>query len=404
MTFSPATDRLVGGRFRLEEQVDSGGLATVWRATDTKFDRPVAVKCGSDASHDRDEVRDAFRRELTAFDRLSAAVAPGSVVQFVDGTVDGDDAFVATELVDGEAVGDAVDAGSLATGLDAIRTVGAPLCAAADFLHQQGVVHCDLKPNNVLLRAEGPPALVDFNAAVLASEGEEVLFHRDGFKPPELTPTGGADWRVGPWSDAYSLGKLLAYLLTGEIVDYGDDVEEWAPVDPRDRGIDCPPWLADVVRRATRPEPDRRFQTAGDLLAALAPHLGAAGKLAHLVDRESLCRVRVPPGATIGRWAPEEPAPAVVLADEGRFVSFRHAVLEEEGGSWRLRDTSLNGTWVLDDEGSRFVISLAGLQKQRAAGRPLPQPDPGESTPLADGDRIHPVDPQYGPGIVFREG
>lgn len=394
MTFDPTEGALVGGRFRLAERLDSGGFATVWRATDERTGAPVAVKCGREGDASRDAVRDHFRRELAAFRRLTGALVPGSVVQFVDGAVEGETAYVAVELLDGGSLADA----DLEWGRPALAAVGRPVCNAVDFLHRHGVVHLDLKPGNVALRAEGPPAVLDFNTAVAVGEGAAV-FHHDPFKPPELTPTDRRDGPAGPRSDVYALGALLSYLLTGEAVGYdAESTADWAPIDPRERGADCPPELAAHVRRATAPDPDDRFADASDLYAAVAPHLDPTGRVGRLTHEQSDRRVRVHPGTTLGRWAPGEAVSDVLLSDPDRHLSPDHAVLVADGDGWALRDRSLNGTHVDAGDGWRFALSAAGAERQRAAGRSPPSVP--ESLPLEDGARIAPVD--VGLGFTLR--
>jgi pSer/pThr/pTyr-binding forkhead associated (FHA) protein len=95
--------------------------------------------------------------------------------------------------------------------------------------------------------------------------------------------------------------------------------------------------------------------------------------------------------------------PDVVVADPERFISPSHARLDVERGSWVLADTSLNGTFVGPPDGLRYVLSERGVERQRDAGQALPDPDPPASVPLSDGARVQPVDPKYGPELVFRE-
>lgn len=404
MTFSPSPGTTVGGRFVLDERLASGGFATVWRATDDETGAAVAVKCGSDATHDRAAVRDRFRRELHWFRRLAGGPSPGSLVRFVDGAVH-DAAYVATELVDGGALDAHLADGDASPGVEALDAVGAPVCRAVEFLHRVGVCYLDLKPGNVLVRRDGTPALVDLNAAVPADGGTATLFHPDPFKPPELTPTELRDRQAGTRSDVYSLGKLLAYLLTGETVAFpGESVDRWQPVDPRDLGADPPDPLAAPVRRATEPDPADRFADAAELADALWPHLDGPDRTAFLADPGSERRVRVRPGATLGRWSPGEPVPTVVLADDDRHVSPVHATVAHWRGQWYLRDRSDNGTFVRRDGRWEYVLSRDGLERRQAAGRPPPVPGPDASVHLADGDRIAPVDPEYGVELRFDLG
>lgn len=401
MTFRPRAGETVAGRFRLHERIDTGGFATVWRGTDAADGRAVAVKCASERTHDRETVRERFDSELRCFRRIQGRLVPGALVQFVDGVVEGDDetVYVATEFVGGEPLD------SLASpGLDALVTVGRPLCTALAFLHRCGIVYLDLKPNNVLRRRRGPPALIDFNAAIV-DDDRPPLFHQDGFKPPELIPEkdgGTAEPRaVGPESDVYSLGALLVYLLTGDTAPAESSASD-RHVDLAALGADPPEPLARALRRATEPDPGDRFADAGEFYRAIAPELGSPGVLARIEAPDVGRFAWLTPGSSVGRWTPDGPVPSVVLADPQGHLSSQHASFEFRDGAWYLRDRSLNGTYVDTDEGLAYVVSEEGLARQLQAGRTPPHPDPAEVIRLVDGDRIVPVDPNYGIELRFR--
>ena len=397
MTFRPHVGATVDERFRLHEQLNSGGFATVWHATDLETGTAVALKCGREATHDRETVRTQFRKELRCFHRLESPLMPGGLVQFVDGAVedspdDGETVYVATELIEGESLD------SLASpGMDALVSVGKPLCAAFEYIHECGISYLDLKPNNVIRRRRGPPALVDFNAAVL--DDQAPLFHQDGFKPPELTPPDG-DGSAGPASDVYSLGALLIYLLTGEPRP-ATAVEGGGPLDPVELGGDPDAPVIDVLRTATARDPGERFRDASAFYAALAPHIGVDDTVAHLTAPGDDRRLSVRSGATVGRWTTDGPVPTVVLADPGEHLSAEHVILKRRQGWWYLEDWSLNGTFVDTDEGLAYIVSRDGLTRQREAGRTPAHPNPADAIRLADGDRIAPVALDYGAEMTF---
>lgn len=433
---------IADGRFECHERLDSGGLGTVWRGVDEETGTPVAVKCDHDDVHDGEQVRAGFRNELHWFRAFADGPVPGSLVHFVDGAVGPEGPFVVTELLEGGSV-DEYFADDREPGVAALGAVAPQVCRAVDFLHRNGVVHCDVKPGNVLERrrdgdSEGPsstPVLIDLNSAVAAEAGTEALFHRDPYKPPELTPTELREASVGPRADVYALGTLCCFLLAGEAPTFeSESVADWTAVDPRDFGADCGEALAAAVERATAPRPGDRYADAGALYDALAAELGLPDRSAVLVDDAADQRIRVRPGDAIGRWTPDRRVPHVVLPDPERLLSPVHASVEWNGTDWVLVDRSLNGTYVdagwvpasdvlEDDAGERpggeradagepsqvradegtdasgwwqYVLSTEGRERRTEEGAPLPVEDPPETIALPAGARIAPVATEAG--------
>lgn len=404
MSDDDRTGTLVDGRFRLEERIDAGGLATVWRATDRERDVPVAVKCETEGSHDRDQVRSHFRGELRWFRRFEGGPVPGSLVRFVDGAVDGATMYVATELIRGGSIADRFDREtSPAPSLETGREIGGAVCRALAFLHRNGVAHLDLKPSNVLVRRSGRPVVIDLNAAVSADADPDVRFRRDPFKPPELTETDARTAPIGPRSDVYALGAMMAFLVTGTpAAETAASIGEWEAAHRRSRGADPPAVLANAIRRATAPDHRDRFDDADELYDALVPFLDVSDRSARLVHEPSGRTVRVRPGDTVGRWTPDRRIPTVVLPDDERYCCPVHAAFEHDGSAWQLRDRSLNGTYVRGNGTWEYVLSRAGRKRRRSADAPLPRPDPATSIRLSDGDLISPVSPAFDCQLVFR--
>ncbi|WP_265108975.1 serine/threonine protein kinase [Halosolutus halophilus] len=401
MTTDERNGTTVDDRFRLEERIAAGGLATVWRATDCERGLPVALKCENDGSHEREQVRAHFQGELQWFRRFEGDPSPGSLVRFVDGAVSGDAVYVATELIRRGSVDDVFGReGPPAPSLESVREIGGPVCRALEFLHRNGVSHLDLKPSNVLVRRSGQPAVIDLNAAVSTETDPDVRFRRDPFKPPELTRTGARNAPIGPWSDVYALGAFLAFLMTGTANAESSAARE--AVDPQALPANCPASLAEPIRRATAPDHGDRFDDAGDLYDALVPFLDVPDRSARLVHEPSGRTVRVRPGDTLGRWAADRRVPTVVLPDDERFLCPEHAVIEYDGSAWHLRDRSLNGTYVRGSADWEYVLSRHGRERRRDADAPLARPDPPTSIRLSDGDRISPVSPAYGCQLAFR--
>ncbi|GAA4809574.1 serine/threonine-protein kinase [Streptomyces ziwulingensis] len=208
---SPAVEqgagRLVAGRYRLIAKLGHGGMGTVWRARDETVDREVAVKEPRLPDHlperERDTVFERMRREARAAARLDhPAVVDVYDVAVVDGRP-----WIVMELVRGRSLGDALQEGTL--GVREAARIGREVLGALEAAHAAGVLHRDVKPDNVLLGRYDRVVLTDFGIARI--EGETDLTDTGGFvgSPEFIAPERVLGRRPGPESDLWSLGVVL---------------------------------------------------------------------------------------------------------------------------------------------------------------------------------------------------
>ena len=150
--------RLLAGRYRLTKRIDEGGAGEVWQARDERLDRDVAIKILGPTADE------AFRERFADEARRAASVLHPNVVTVFDEGRDGVDAFMVMELVRGRTLRDVVaDRGPLRPH-EAARLV-AQIAAALDAAHEAGVIHCDVKPANVIVDQQGTAKLADFGIA-----------------------------------------------------------------------------------------------------------------------------------------------------------------------------------------------------------------------------------------------
>ena len=275
---APVTDPLLGrlldGRYRLDAPIARGGMATVYDATDTRLDRPVAVKVMRPGLADDPEFVERFAREARAAARLSS---PEVVAVHDQGTDAGTGtAYLVMERVSGGTLRDVLRSeGALppARALDLLEPVLVALAAA----HRAGLVHRDVKPENVLLSDDGRVKVADFGLAraiqtssVTATTG--VLIGTVAYLAPEQVEHGRTDTRT----DVYAAGVLLFELLTGAppydsespmTVAYRHVHDDVPPPSRLVEGV--PAGLDDLVVRATRRDPAARPVDAGAFLAEL---------------------------------------------------------------------------------------------------------------------------------------
>ncbi|SDN02886.1 serine/threonine protein kinase [Streptomyces sp. cf386] len=203
----PGTGRLIAGRYRLLAKLGHGGMGTVWRAKDETVDREVAVKEPRVPDHlpERERVKafERMRREARAAARLDhPAVVNVHDVAVVDGRP-----WIVMELVQGRSMGSALQEGTLGA-RDAAR-IGLEVLGALEAAHAAGILHRDVKPDNVLLGRHDRVVLTDFGIAQI--EGETNLTDTGGFvgSPEYIAPERVLGQRPGPSSDLWSLGVVL---------------------------------------------------------------------------------------------------------------------------------------------------------------------------------------------------
>jgi serine/threonine-protein kinase len=267
----PLTGRLLDGRYAVTARIAHGGMATVYQATDTRLDREVALKVmHAELARDEDFVR-RFIGEAKSVARLSHQ----NVVAVYDQGADGPFLYLTMEYVPGRTLKQLLrDSGrfSPATALEIMAGVLDGLAAA----HASGIVHRDVKPENVLVTADGRIKVADFGLArALSAAGHTragLLIGTVAYVPPEQV-TGGT---TGPGGDVYSAGVMLFELLTGRLPFTGDtplsiayqhvnaDVPAPSSIAP---GIPAP--VDQLVLAATSRDPARRPADAGEFLRAV---------------------------------------------------------------------------------------------------------------------------------------
>jgi hypothetical protein len=268
---------LIADRYELEELVGSGGMSSVFRARDQQLGRRIAIKILHERYGEDPEYIERFRREARAVARLSHP----NIVTVIDRGEDGGRQYIVFEHVEGENLKELVGR----TGRLPLRRaleLALPVADGLAFAHQQGLVHRDVKPQNVLLSQEGEVKVTDFGIARSLDVEHGVTQTGTVLGTGEyLAPEQASGEPVSPATDVYSLGVVLWELLTGDTPFTGENLVAVAlrhinePLPSlRDERPDVPPRLAAAVERALAKDPARRFPSmsafAAELRACLA--------------------------------------------------------------------------------------------------------------------------------------
>jgi beta-lactam-binding protein with PASTA domain/predicted Ser/Thr protein kinase len=259
---------VVDGRYRVLRRLGAGGMADVWLAEDTHLQRRVALKVLHRRLVQDREFVERFRREAEA---AAALQHPNVVAVYDRGDADGT-YYIAMQYLEGRSLKQLIDAGLRPE--QAVLLIRQVL-EAARFAHSRGVVHRDLKPQNVIVDDEGKAVVTDFGIA-LAGVSEITQTGSVMGTPQYLSPEQAQGQEVTSVSDLYSVGVILYEALTGRVPFEGESAVAVAmkqvsqpPQRPSSIAPEVSPALDAVVMRALEKDPGRRFQSAEAFIAAL---------------------------------------------------------------------------------------------------------------------------------------
>ncbi len=262
-----------GPRYRIESMIGEGGMGTVYKAYDRDLDRVVALKLlRAELTADSDAMR-RFKQELL----LASKISHKNILRIHDLGDAGGVKFISMAFVDGEDL-HAVLKREGRLPLDRALAITRQLCGALDAAHSEGVVHRDLKPHNVMLDKSGNVFISDFGLAKSLEAGA-IGMTRTGeylgtprYMAPEQVEAKPVDHRT----DLYSLGLILYEMATGDVPFTGQTTLQLMyqrvkekPKNPKELNPELPDYLVGVVMRCLETNPERRYQSAADILRDL---------------------------------------------------------------------------------------------------------------------------------------
>ncbi|MGD9890681.1 MAG: protein kinase [Dehalococcoidia bacterium] len=263
---------VIAGRYVIQRVIARGGMATVYLAEDNLLNRPVAVKVLSGDVDEGDQ--DAFLQEARAVAKLSHP----NIVDVYDAGVEGSLRYIVMQYVPGDTLKDIIQHEAP---LDPPRAaeLTVRLADALHYGHTRGIVHCDMKPGNVLLGDHGEPKVVDFGIAQSLTQTvklSDTVAGTVGYISPEQVEGSAIDGRT----DVYSLAAVLYEMLSGTPPFSGDDLQTVVtqklvktPVRLRERNPFVPEQVDEIVMRGLARDPGTRYPTAKAFADALRGYL-----------------------------------------------------------------------------------------------------------------------------------
>ena len=256
-------------RYRVLSTLGEGGMGVVFLVEDTSSNRHAALKVLSKIAGDGQEALLQFKQEFRTMTRLRH---PNTVEVYDYGQLSDGTPFFTMEVVPGKGLDEL-----LPLSADEFRPIVLQLVRALGYIHRQGLVHCDIKPENIRVTPEGQVKLMDFGLMVDAGTSGGTIRGTIAYMSPEVARRGKIDARA----DFYSLGALAYHLLTGAPPFPGEDPVsvlrahlDLEPPPLRNLLPGIPEDLEDIVDRLLAKDPRARFQSAGELLAAMGDEAG----------------------------------------------------------------------------------------------------------------------------------
>jgi serine/threonine protein kinase len=264
-TTEPRVPRAELDGFLLGECIHTGAMGRIFRVTGRDPGFPMIMKVPRVGPGESSDGVIGFETESMLLPALSGPHVP----RFVAGGSLTKTPYLVTEWIDGESLEQVLKRGPLPAAETA--RIGAAVADAVHSLHLQDAIHLDLKPDNVILKANGEAALIDFGLAYHA-HFPDLLAEEQRFasgSAPYISPEQVLGTRSDPRSDIFALGAVLYELATGELP-FGEPATMaglrdrlWLdPVPPRVRSNDVPPWLQEIILRCLEPRAEDRYQSA----------------------------------------------------------------------------------------------------------------------------------------------
>ena len=342
-TSSQMIGTVLSGRYKLEAKLGSGGMSTVYLANDGTLDRAVAVKVMHREMSEQADQLERFRQEARAVAKLSHP----NVVAVIDAGEDGGHPYIVFEYVEGETLKQRIARVGALDPQEALA-YAIEIARGLTVAHARNMVHRDIKPQNVLIDAEGRAKLTDFGISRQLEQDGMTATGRVLGTTDYVAPEQAMGHPVDIRSDIYSLGVVLYEMLVGQVPFHADSqvgvamkhVNEELP-DVQQRRPELSAAAALVVERATAKDPTERYQEVGEMIDDLSTALEVEAARAGSTTGEATSVLdAVPPpkrklsGGRRWSWA----AVALLIAIAAGVLLTVFVISEGGGGGGALKD------------------------------------------------------------------
>lgn len=265
-------DTLLDNRYRILSKIGVGGMADVYKGEDTLLGRPVAIKILHANFASDDEFVSRFKREAQAAGKLNHP----NIVNMYDVGYDQDMHYIIMEYVDGETLKEYITRHHRLSIDEAVK-ITISIGEGLEHAHAMGIVHCDIKPHNVIITNTGRVKVTDFGIARAMNSTNTVMYTNSIMGSAHyLSPEQASGKSIDGNTDIYSLGVVLYEMLTGKVPFEGDTPIAVALKHVREKVIpptrynpSIPPLLESVVLKALAKNPADRFESISEMMGDL---------------------------------------------------------------------------------------------------------------------------------------
>ena len=307
--------KVLAQRYTLQELIGKGGMAMVYRAKDLRTGHSVAIKILRQEYNHDEEFLGRFQREAQAASKMSHH----NIVNLLDVGMDGSDRYLVMEYVQGKTLKEVIKEKGKMTPQVAVQ-IAIRILAALQHAHKNGIIHRDIKPQNILVHADGHIKVADFGIARMAdsstlTKGDNVMGSVHYFSPEQASGRAATEQ-----SDLYSVGVVLYEMLTGRVPFDGDTPVSVAmqhlrsqPASIKTLNPDAPDALCRLVETAMQKDPKYRYQSALEMARDLRISLDEKAELVGAPQRPTVKTVTekavqaVRPGKVSGKTGPRRP-------------------------------------------------------------------------------------------------